>query len=184
MIISVLNKKGGVGKTPFALSLAKDLKLFLQSNDNSTIEQLYPNMAKISKEPQLLVNCVYDFGGFVDKGMLNIIKNSNYIIIPTLPTYNSILRSIETISELEKFNKNILVLITGYSEESKREELEKAFKNKFDFLKYFYFRQSKIVENSIVYGMSFTELYSQSGLSKSSYKKFFKEYEKLLNYLK
>lgn len=35
MIISILNKKGGVGKTPFAFSIAKDLSLYLQSNDTS-----------------------------------------------------------------------------------------------------------------------------------------------------
>ncbi|ECR5838712.1 ParA family protein, partial [Campylobacter coli] len=28
MIISVINKKGGVGKTPFAFSVAKDLEYF------------------------------------------------------------------------------------------------------------------------------------------------------------
>lgn len=37
MIVSVINKKGGVGKTPFAFSVAKDLGHFLQSNDNSIL---------------------------------------------------------------------------------------------------------------------------------------------------
>ncbi|HED0543717.1 TPA: hypothetical protein R4K23_001781, partial [Campylobacter jejuni] len=47
MIISVVNKKGGVGKTPFSFSIAKDLEYFLQSNDNSIIEKIYPEKAKI-----------------------------------------------------------------------------------------------------------------------------------------
>lgn len=41
MIISVINKKGGVGKTPISFSLAKDLGYELQSNDNSVIETIY-----------------------------------------------------------------------------------------------------------------------------------------------
>lgn len=47
MIISIINKKGGVGKTPISFSLAKDLGYYLQSNDNSVIESIYPDMAKI-----------------------------------------------------------------------------------------------------------------------------------------
>lgn len=31
MIISVVNKKGGVGKTPFAFSIAKDLEYFYKA---------------------------------------------------------------------------------------------------------------------------------------------------------
>ena len=45
MIISVINKKGGVGKTSFAFSIAKDLGLYLQSNDASIIESIYPKMS-------------------------------------------------------------------------------------------------------------------------------------------
>ncbi len=52
MIISVINKKGGVGKTPFAFSIAKDLEYFLQSNDNSIIEKIYPEKAKILPTPK------------------------------------------------------------------------------------------------------------------------------------
>ncbi|WP_264828631.1 hypothetical protein [Helicobacter suis] len=54
MIISVINKKGGVGKTAFSFSIAKDFGLFLQSNDNSLIEQLYQGKAKISAYPKLI----------------------------------------------------------------------------------------------------------------------------------
>ena len=55
MILSVINKKGGVGKTPIAFSLAKDLGYYLQSNDNSVIESIYPDMAKISPVQRLLI---------------------------------------------------------------------------------------------------------------------------------
>jgi len=70
MIISILNKKGGVGKTPFAFSIAKDLSLYLQSNDTSCIEQIYPNYAVITDTPKRIDNCVYDFGGFKSAGVL------------------------------------------------------------------------------------------------------------------
>ncbi len=68
MVVSVVNKKGGVGKTAFSFSIAKDLGLFLQSNGSSLIEQLYPGKAKISAYPKLIANCVYDFGGVCRRG--------------------------------------------------------------------------------------------------------------------
>lgn len=101
MIISLINKKGDVGKTSFAFSIAKDLDMYLQSNDASIIETIYPNMAKVLEKPRLIENCVYDFGGFASSGVLEIAKNSDYIITPCAPLYNAVLRTIETINELK-----------------------------------------------------------------------------------
>ena len=183
MIISLINKKGGVGKTPFAFSLAKDLNFFLQSNDNSIIESIYPKKAKISKEPILLDDCVYDFGGFVDKGVVNILKESDFIIIPCIQSYNSILRSIETINEIKDINKNIIVLISGYKSDTSRDNIkEMIIKNSYK-LDFYFFKYSKIIDNSMIHGLSFTELYNETALSKLAYKNFFTEYENLLNRL-
>ena len=77
-IVSFFNVKGGVGKTSFAFSIAKDLGLYLQSNDASIIESIYPKMSKISEKPQLIDNCVFDFGGFVSHGILEIAKKSDF----------------------------------------------------------------------------------------------------------
>jgi len=82
MKIAVFNKKGGVGKTSLSFSIAKDLDYFLISNDDSTIEIAYPNRAKIMREPKLIDNCVYDFGGFVDLNILEVLNKTDLIIIP------------------------------------------------------------------------------------------------------
>ncbi|EAL6695120.1 hypothetical protein OL255_002013, partial [Campylobacter coli] len=116
MIISVVNKKGGVGKTPFAFSIAKDLEYFLQSNDNSIIEKIYPEKAKILPTPKKIDNCVYDFGGFVEKGVLDIIKESNKIIVPCTSNYNSLLRTLETLNEIGNDGK-VCILVTDYRDE-------------------------------------------------------------------
>lgn len=184
MIISVINKKGGVGKTSFAFSIAKDLGLYLQSNDASIIEQIYPQKAKISTSLQLLDNCVYDFGGFVDSGVLEIIKNSDYVIVPCTSLYNSILRTIETISEIKKFNLNIIVLVTDWNSESDKSYILETLESNFADLDYYFFKHSKILENAMRTGASFKELTQENGLSRMSYAVFFQEYERLIETLK
>ena len=119
MIISIINKKGGVGKTSFGFSIAKDLELYLQSNDASIIESIYPNMSKISAQPKLIDNCVYDFGGFVSAGVLD--TKSDFIIMPCTALYNSILRTSKTINEL----------ITDYTSDEDKEQTESALKSGF-----------------------------------------------------
>ena len=121
MKIALLNKKGGVGKTPFAFSIAKDLGLYLQSNDNSCIEKIYKGKAQILDEVVEIDNCVYDFGGFVASGVLDIIKKCDAIIIPCLPSYNSFLRTLETIAEIASINKNIIILATDYKDDREKE---------------------------------------------------------------
>lgn len=185
MVISVISKKGGVGKTPFAFSIAKDLNMYLQSNDNSCIEHIYPNKAKISQEVKLIDNCVYDFGGFVAKGILNIVEKSNYIIIPTNPNLNSIIRTYETYNELKEFNKNFIILATGFKDNKEVAFLIKNLKKIKDCnIPIFYFKDSKIVLNSMNYGKSFNELYKENTLSMHSYKNFIKSYYELLKYIK
>lgn len=183
MKISIINKKGGVGKTSFAFSIAKDLDLFLQSNDTSIIETIYPNRAKISPNPQSIDNCVYDFGGFVSSGVLEILRDSSYVIIPCTELYNAILRSIETINEVKEVNKNILVLVTNYSSEADKNQILASLNENFVDLEYFYFKHSKILENSIRSGASFRELINENALSKMSYANFSLEYERLLKTL-
>ena len=182
MIISIINKKGGVGKTSFGFSIAKDLELYLQSNDASIIESIYPNMSKISAQPKLIDNCVYDFGGFESAGVLD--TKSNFIIVPCTALYNSILRTSETINELKEVNKNIIVLITDYTSDEDKEQVESALKSSFKNLKYFYFKRSKILENSMRLGGSFKELGEASPLLKVAYRNFLGEYDRLLKTLK
>lgn len=186
MNIALLNKKGGVGKTTFGFSIAKDLGCYMQSNDYSIIEQIYPGKAKISKNMELVdADCVYDFGGFVASGVLDIIKHCDYIIVPILPSLNAIFKAVETIKEIYAYNKNIIILATGFKDDKEKEFLRVNLEaTKINPVAVYYFKFSKILNNSINAGMSFLELYDENPLARRGYEVFISEYKKLLARLK
>jgi len=184
MKIALLNKKGGVGKTPFAFSIAKDLGYFLQSNDNSCIEQIYPGKAKILEKVVDLDDCVYDFGGYVAPGVSEILAKCDVIVIPCLPSYNSSLRTLETINEVRPLCDNIILLATDYKDAKEENFLEKELDERYDDIPIFYFKNSKIVNNAVNTGLSFLELYNENGLTRRSYGNFIAEYRRLLKLIK
>ena len=184
MIVSIINKKGGVGKTPISFSLAKDLGYYLQSNDNSVIESIYPDMAKISSNPEIIENCVYDFGGFVTAGVLPILKESSVILIPTSNDYNSILRTVETIEEIQPYNDNLIIVVTKTEKESDFQTVKDAISHHFENLEFFELRLSKVFKNCIETGLSISELYHETPLSKCAYKSVYQQYSAILELFK
>lgn len=184
MRIGIFNLKGGVGKTTFAFSIAKDLGFFLLSNDSSCIEIIYPQKSKIISKFQLIDDCVYDFGGFLSDDIYRILKECDYILMPIEPNLNSILKTIEAFNQIVTFNKNILLLINNFENEKEKEFCDNMLKDKIDkqFLR-FYFKKSKIMNNCINRGKSITELWNETPLSKRSYDTFFKAYKILLDFI-
>lgn len=184
MRIGIFNGKGGQGKTPFALSIAKDFDYYLQSNDDSIIETFYPEKAQISDKVVLIDDCVYDFGGFTDSGVLSIIKECNVIIMPCTPNYNAILKTIKTIKEIENLNQNIIILATNIKETKDADLIKDTLKENYTFLTFFTFKHSKIIENILNTGMSINQLWAETPLSRISYARFQIEYADLLNEIK
>ena len=184
-VITFFNKKGGTGKTSLAFSIAKDLNYPLLSNDDSVIEEIYPNKAKIMDTVELIEHdVVYDLGGYIDPGIIDIFKGSHAIVVPTTLDINSIKRTINTVMEVYRYCDNILIIVNRV----KQSKLLK-YKQSLQALEglgkdIIHLRESEIITNSIHSGKTITELYGESGLTKSQYKGVFQDYAKIIKWLK
>ncbi len=180
MKISIINKKGGVGKTSLAYSLAKDLELYLLSNDDSVIEIAYPDMAKIMEHPKLIDNVVYDFGGFVDAGVIDILNKSDFVIIPLTSDLNSFKKTVSLINEIENDN---IILVANKAEKEDFKEIETFFKKKFGF-PIFEIKNSRIWKKTFEESKSASEIKNSSKINQYVYRNSIDGYEKLLNFIK
>ena len=184
-IITFFNKKGGTGKTSLSYSIAKDFNYPLLSNDDSVIEEIYPNKAKVLDKLELIDhNVVYDLGGFIDRGIKEIFKASSIIIIPTTLDINSIKRTINSIIEINDDCDNIIIVINRVQKNkiSKYKESIKALESlKKEIV---YIRESEAITNSIHLGKTISELYNVNNFSKNQYKGIYEDYTNLLNTIK
>jgi cellulose biosynthesis protein BcsQ len=183
MKIAVATTDGGAGKTAISFALAKELDHYLISNDDSVIELVYPDMAKITKNLKVIDDTVYDFGGFVDAGVLDIIKHCDIVIVPCINDLNSKMKAIKTINELSKFNSNFLVIATRLENEQDFKEVQKSVHDKFPDITVLPLRKTKMLKNALEYGESPLELVAESKQIAYAGRNFIPEYKDVLKHI-
>jgi len=186
MKIAVITTDGGAGKTAISFALAKDLDYYYMTNDKSIVNLVYKDYSKIApaKELPIIDNCIYDFGGYYDTGVINIIKKCDVVIVPSINDLNSKMKAISTIDELKKYNNNFLVIATRVENDTDFKEINEAIKKRFDNIKVMRLRKTKMLKNGLESGLSPLELVSQSKLMAHIGRAFIPEYKAILNYIK
>lgn len=183
MRVSVITTDGGAGKTAIAFALAKELNHYLLSNDDSVIEAVYKDMAQITKELPIIEDVVYDFGGFVDAGVLDIIKHSDIVIVPCINDLNSKMKAIKTINELKKYNNRFLVVATRLENTQDFKEIKSDIQEQFQDIEVLPLRKTKMLKNGLEYGMSPLELIAESKQIAYAGRNFIPEYKEILKYV-
>jgi len=183
MRVSVITTDGGAGKTAIAFALAKELNHYLLSNDDSVIEAVYQDMAQITKELPIIEDVVYDFGGFVDAGVLDIIKHSDIVIVPCINDLNSKMKAIKTINELKKYNNRFLVVATRLENTQDFKEIKSDIQEQFQDIEVLPLRKTKMLKNGLEYGMSPLELIAESKQIAYAGRNFIPEYKEILKYV-
>lgn len=186
MKVAVLNKKGGVGKTPIAFSIAKDLNHYLLSNDDSTIEDIYPSMAKIVHDDKIkeLDDCVYDFGGFTSPAVLRIIADSDLVIVPCFADIDALKRTLKTIQEIEPKAKKIIVVATKTERPEDYLLVKSTVAKYFPNLDVFELKKSRLFSLIMETGLSINEYVETSKLLAHSSRGVIAQYNALLSHIK
>lgn len=162
MSLVVYSIKGGVGKTTLSVQISQMLDFTYVTNDShSSAHNLMP------EEKGFLVSCeeyeeipydekvVYDFGGFKDTRINDIIKKSNKIVIPTLTSIVDVQATIATLKDIIEINKNIIIVINRAKNNNKStdlkeyllEEIEKLYGNV--NIPIIFVRESSVLEDSL-----------------------------------
>lgn len=123
MRITIWSSKGGVGKSSLGLLLHERLEKISKKDWGVITNDIYTDLSKLPKNKVLKIttdkdipivddNIIYDMGGYVSDKLYNVIKNSDLVIIPTIPSVMCLNSHIPSVREVEKINKNIIQVIS------------------------------------------------------------------------
>ncbi|HAS6415325.1 TPA: hypothetical protein I7256_22715 [Vibrio vulnificus] len=190
------SRKGGQGKTTHAVGYAHYSKSSLVTNDfgNSTVS-IYKDL--FSEEGQTITELkpdqqdvdvsedrgnVFDFGGFMDSRVIAVAKFVDYCVVPIYYQSKADLSpSVQTIVELEKYNKNIVIVINN-TEKKDAELLEESLQERFSY-PIFTIPKSRFINRLPDEGKSVFQLSEEGGLNKHMLRNLLPRIEEFYSYL-
>ena len=162
MSIVVYSIKGGVGKTTLSVQISQMLDYTYVTNDShSSAHNLMPEVKGflVSSEEYEEIpyddRVVYDFGGFKDTRINDIIKKSNKIVIPTLTSIVDVQATLATLKDVIEINKNIIIVVNRTKNNNKSIELKEYLLEEIEKLygkvniPIIFVRDSSVLEDSL-----------------------------------
>jgi len=136
--LMIFNAKGGTGKTALALNFALTFGYGIVTNDPSTIiESVLPSsrcltLSKNQNElPDIPPNepIIYDFGGYPDARAEEVLRMSEYVIVPILPSSVDLITNLNFLEELKLYKpQNKIILVINQLEGGGLDKLAPAYK--------------------------------------------------------
>ena len=162
MSFVVYSIKGGVGKTTLSVQISQMLDYTYVTNDShSSAHNLMPEEKGflVSSEEYEEIpyddRVVYDFGGFKDTRINDIIKKSNKVIIPTLTSIVDVQATLATLKDVIEVNKNIIIVVNRTKNNNKSTELKEYLLEEIEKLygkvniPIIFVRDSSVLEDSL-----------------------------------
>ncbi|GGD36222.1 hypothetical protein GCM10012288_07790 [Malaciobacter pacificus] len=158
----VYSIKGGVGKTTLSVQISQMLDFTYVTNDShSSAHNLMPEEKGflVSKDEYKEIpfdeNVVYDFGGFKDERIKDILTKVNKVVIPTLTSIVDVQATLATLKDVINVNKNIIIVINRTKNNNKAVELKEYLTEEINkqfnsiFIPIIFVRDSSVLEDSL-----------------------------------
>ncbi len=202
MKISVYSAKGSAGKTPIATNIVLDREYAVGTNEMFHIfDSFIPDERLLVVEPHEKfptipknIDIVFDLAGSItehSKSITSAIKQSDLVLIPIYNEVKSLNAGINTILEVEKLNKNIVVIATKLQKQKKEvfkdwrnsndiNNIKKMIENSIDFkIDILPLKFSKVFDVIFEEEKSIAQLRDCNPLAKYTYKEVSKQFNKI-----
>jgi len=178
MNITIVNFKGGVGKSMIAHQLITGFGFQGCEIDpyGSLSERIPGKVNRIDIREKYLAKptaeTVFDFGGFDDIKLDQAIGYSDLIIIPFIPTLETIQGTVDTLMRVASANKPILMVPNMSQKENDINDAKFVFEETLGFeIEMFPLPMSVALQTAINENKSIVELSEQGGIKAYAYKK-------------
>lgn len=187
--IVIWTSKGGCGKTNISAELILRLNYPAITNERESMLAtiLDKNRLLILKDNQNVphIDCgvVFDFGGYIDQRLEEILHISDIIIVPTLPEISDIQGCINSVQTIRNYNNKIVIIVN-------KTESQNDFPNVQNIIsqigKYpiFEIKKSRALPNIYIKKQSVEQMCLDSPLVNYSYKKVLAQLNTLISYIK
>lgn len=196
-VIAIINKKGGLGKTPVAVNTAKATDSIILTNDDDVVEVVHENTRVLPLEEiaeldfNALPNTVIDFGGFVEAGTTSIIERCDLVVVPVVNNISSLKRSINAIDELSQLNKNIIIIATMTTDKNDLKNIKTTFKD-YKIKAFFELKKTELFNNSLNKGLGIEDYLDTNNILRMAYGKkknqktesILEQWDKYITYVK
>lgn len=189
MQISIMNFKGGEGKSSIALNLSYTYDYGIVVNETYSVLKKHLDEDHLlivpGDIPKNLDDVIYDFGGGITKYMQPVLERSDIIIIPfvvELLDMEVTLECIHSILSLKLGDKVVLVPnLISVEDKSYPILLETLKEYEFDHLPLCPIRKSAAVKNIFVEHRTVAAMQAEGGLNGFNYRKVNKDFNNLIN---
>lgn len=195
-LTTVFSLKGGVGKT--ALSVSMSMEMFrngievpIISNDPVSIVEkvmgdngwILPQGKEFPSELKTNSDYILDLGGFLEQRIIDVIKKSKNVIIPTPNDYASIQATIMTVNDVKKLNKN-LVFVVNRIDKKEFMDFYEVIRDACGNFPVFPLKNSKAFENCQIQKKSIYQMMEDEPVRKKAYTEVQNQLNKIIEHLK